>query len=137
MDIKIISKNSNKRTVYSSHCRVPCLSEQMKSCCSFCDKGGVSCEVSQVNLSERWDHMHLPQTLPLPLSSLDWDCQHWTLPHGLLVDHDPIVLCFHPTVVSSSAFMLIYLQDFVIATYFISCSLWACSIYSLSHARNA
>jgi len=44
-----------KSTVLCSYVVMCCSIELF--CCSFCDRGGISCEVTQVNLSERWNHI--------------------------------------------------------------------------------
>lgn len=44
-----------KSTVLPSYVVMCCSTELF--CCSFCDRDGISCEVTQVNLSERWNHM--------------------------------------------------------------------------------
>jgi hypothetical protein len=49
-----------KSTVLHSPYVVMCCSHSQEIelfCCSFCDMGGISCEVTQVNLSERWNHL--------------------------------------------------------------------------------
>jgi hypothetical protein len=86
--------------IYVSCGQVPFLSQQMKFCCSFCDKGGVSCEVSQVNLSERWKHTCICQKHchflvwieTANIKHCQMDCL-WTITWLFFI---PTLLCLYP-----------------------------------------
>ena len=62
-----------KNTVLHSYVVMCCsLSQQIELfCCSFCDKGGISCEVTQVNLSARWNRIR-PCQKPCHCHFLVW-----------------------------------------------------------------
>lgn len=58
LDVKNEGRNGvYKSTALHSYVVTYCSFSKQLFCCSFCDRGGISCEVTQVNLSERWNHI--------------------------------------------------------------------------------